>query len=285
VLKTALKPRWIAALVFALAVSWVFVLLSQWQFSASRGDAPPPPAATETMHPLTDVFTPGKPMMAATADQMVSFSGSFVPNKQVLVKNRLDQGRQGYWVVSAFAVDGVKSSSGEQVMIPVVRGWVAAPGDAAPAPAGRADVVGRLLPTEGPEPERAVPGLVPTLSVAELINVWDMPGYSGFVAGIRLGMDGADPDSGTAGTRMAAVEVGPQPQDTPVNWLNIFYAVEWIVFAGFAVFLWWRLVADDYRRRQEALEDAAEASLEEDGAPAADDNNVPATDDNQTTNR
>ncbi|MCG2621733.1 SURF1 family protein [Arthrobacter sp. I2-34] len=276
-LKTALKPRWIAALVLALAVSWVFVLLSQWQFSASQSEAPPPPSATETVHPLTAVFKPGTPMMATTADQMVSFSGRFVPDKQVLVKNRLHEGRQGYWVVSAFAVDGVKSAAGEQVMIPVVRGWVAAPGDAAPAPAGRADVVGRLLPTEGPEPELSVPGQVPTLSVAELINVWDMPGYSGFVAGIKLGIDGADPASQPAGTGMAAVAVGPQPQQTPVNWLNIFYAVEWIVFAGFAVFLWWRLVADDYRRQQEALEDAALATL------AQGQDTAPATDDNQTT--
>ncbi|MFD1212628.1 SURF1 family protein [Arthrobacter sp. GCM10027362] len=276
-LKTALKPRWIAALVFALALSWVFVLLSQWQFSASRSEAPPPPAATETVRPLTEVFTPGVPMTAATADQMVSFTGSFVPGKQVLVRNRLHDGDKGYWVVAAFAVDGVKNQTGEQVMIPVVRGWVAAPGDAEPAPAGRAAVVGRLLPTEAPQPERPVPGQVPTLSVAELVNLWDMPGYSGFVAGIRLGLDGAAPDTGTAGTKLVPVQVGPQPQETPVNWLNIFYAVEWIVFAGFAVFLWWRLVADDYRRQQEALEDAAAATLQPETGPG--------TDDNQTTTR
>ncbi|NKX53698.1 SURF1 family protein [Arthrobacter mobilis] len=259
-LKTALKPRWIAALVFALAVSWVFVLLSQWQFSASRSEGPPPPAATETVRPLTEVFTPAVPMKASTADQMVSFRGSFVPGKQVLVGHRLNEGREGYWVVAAFAVDGVKTQAGEQVMIPVVRGWVASPGDAAPAPAGRADVVGRLLPTEAPEAGPAAPGQVATLSAAQLINLWDMPGYSGFVAGIQLGLDGAAPDAGTAGTKMVPVTVGPQPQETPVNWLNIFYAVEWIVFAGFAVFLWWRLVADDYRRQQEALEDAAHAA-------------------------
>jgi flagellar biosynthesis/type III secretory pathway M-ring protein FliF/YscJ len=39
--------------------------------------------------------------------------------------------------------------------------------------------------------------------------------------------------------------------------MNIFYAVEWVVFAGFAIFLWWRLVADDYRRDLEDAEDAA----------------------------
>jgi hypothetical protein len=28
------------------------------------------------------------------------------------------------------------------------------------------------------------------------------------------------------------------------NLLNIFYAIEWVLFAGFAVFLWYRLVKD-----------------------------------------
>ena len=32
--------------------------------------------------------------------------------------------------------------------------------------------------------------------------------------------------------------------EVSVNLLNLFYAVEWVVFAGFAVFLWYRLVKD-----------------------------------------
>jgi hypothetical protein len=34
--------------------------------------------------------------------------------------------------------------------------------------------------------------------------------------------------------------------------------VEWVVFAGFALFIWWRLVKDDYRRD---LEDALDDEL------------------------
>jgi hypothetical protein len=32
--------------------------------------------------------------------------------------------------------------------------------------------------------------------------------------------------------------------------------VEWIVFAGFALFIWWRLVKDDYQRSLEEHEDS-----------------------------
>ncbi|MCC7128649.1 MAG: SURF1 family protein, partial [Microbacteriaceae bacterium] len=35
-----------------------------------------------------------------------------------------------------------------------------------------------------------------------------------------------------------------------LNLLNLFYAAEWVIFAGFAVFLWWRLVKDAWLREQ-----------------------------------
>jgi hypothetical protein len=34
-------------------------------------------------------------------------------------------------------------------------------------------------------------------------------------------------------------------QPETINWLSAFYFLEWLVFAGFAVFLWWRLVRDE----------------------------------------
>jgi surfeit locus 1 family protein len=40
-----------------------------------------------------------------------------------------------------------------------------------------------------------------------------------------------------------------------LNWLNIFYAVEWVIFAGFAIFLWYRLARDAWERELEELEE------------------------------
>ena len=253
-LKTALQPRWIAGLLFALVISTVFVLLSQWQFSSAESDEPAVPRATEDVRPLTESFTPGKPIFESEADQMVSLTGSFEPDKSVIVDQRLQDGEEGYWVVTAFKVDG--APGGE--VIPVVRGWVAEPGDAEPAPEGKAAVVGRLLPSEAPLAQTPVQGHVPSLSTAELVNLWDTPSYSAFVTAHELTVDGAAPDTG----RMETVLVDAQPEETPVNWLNIFYALEWIVFAGFSVFLWWRLVADDYRRSLE--EDEYEDEYDDD---------------------
>lgn len=241
-LKTALQLRWIAALLFALAVSTVFVLLSQWQFSTAESEPPPSASSTEEVRPLTEVFVPGTQLYGHTADQMVSMAGSFVPGSTVLIDNRLQDGRDGYWVVDAFAVEG----AADDAVMPVVRGWIEEPGSQTPAPVGGAAVVGRLLPPEAPVAQKPADGILPSLASAELINIWDAPGYSAFVTANEITVAGQPASGG-----MELVEVEAQPQETSVNWLNIFYAVEWFVFAGFSVFLWWRLVADAYRRTLE----------------------------------
>ena len=242
-LKTALQPRWIAALLCALAISTVFVFLSQWQFSTAESEPPPAATQTEEVRPLTEVFTPGVEMQGIHADQMVSMTGSFRAEDTVLIDDRLYDGEHGYWVVTAFAVDGAPNGA----VMPVVRGWVAQPEDAVAAPAGDTVVVGRLLPPEGPVPQAPEEGILPSLASAELINVWDTPGYSAFVTANEITVEGEAPQSGD----MRVVDVDAQPQETSVNWMNIFYAIEWVVFAGFSVFLWWRLVADAHRRSQE----------------------------------
>ena len=246
-LKTALQLRWIAALLLALAVSTVFVLLSQWQFSTAESELPPSAENTEAVRPLTEVFTPGVELFGSTADQMVSMTGSFRPDDTVLVENRLYDGNEGFWVVTAFAVDGAPADA----VMPVVRGWVADPDDAVPAPDGEAAVVGRLLPPEAPIPEPSEEGILPSLSSAELINVWDTPGYAAFVTANEITVDGQPAETGN----LRMVDVDAQPQETSVNWMNIFYAIEWVVFAGFSVFLWWRLVADAHRRSLEDNDD------------------------------
>ena len=46
----------------------------------------------------------------------------------------------------------------------------------------------------------------------------------------------------------------PPKTEVSLNLLNVFYAVEWVIFAGFAVFLWYRLVKDAWE--EENLVDA-----------------------------
>jgi surfeit locus 1 family protein len=36
-----------------------------------------------------------------------------------------------------------------------------------------------------------------------------------------------------------------------LNLLNVFYAIEWVIFGGFAIYLWYRLVRDAVERDDE----------------------------------
>lgn len=266
--KTALKPRWIAGLVFAFLVSGVFVLLSQWQFGRSTTPEVPDNPATEQAQALTGTLQPGDFFPGSVADQMVTADGSYDPAKQVLVPDRLKNGQSGYWVVSAFAVTGAPVLSGSaataQTWIPVARGWVAEPDDAGAPPSGAVKLTGRLLPSESPLPATApAPGQASAVSVAELINYWDVSSYPGFVAATSEVVDGTDVSAAAVSGALLPLEIGPQPPAQQVNWLNLFYSLEWVVFAGFALFIWWRLVKDDYRRDlEEELDDEAHHEAE-----------------------
>ena len=94
---------------------------------------------------------------------------------------------------------------------------------------------GRYLPTESPQQSDFEAGERSALAVADLVNDWlDFDGavYGGFVVSAEAPA-GLDPI------------VADAPQRTAVlNWLNVFYAIEWALFAGFAIYLWYRLVCD-----------------------------------------
>ena len=65
----------------------------------------------------------------------------------------------------------------------MARGWVADPAEAGAPPSGTIELTGRLLPSEAPLPNTAPePGRATAVSVAELINVWEISSYPGFVA-------------------------------------------------------------------------------------------------------
>ncbi|MGM9472223.1 SURF1 family protein [Pseudarthrobacter sp. YS3] len=261
--KTALKPRWIAGLLFAILISGVFVLLSQWQFGRSTQPELPANPATEQAKALTDTLQPGAFFPGSVADQMITAEGSYDPARQVLVPDRLKNGKSGYWVVSAFAVSGAPALSGvaasPRTWIPVARGWVSDPADAGTPPSGAVKLTGRLLPSESPLPATSPePGRATAVSVAELINYWDVSSYPGFVAATAELVEGSDVSAAAVPGALLPLEIGPQPPAQQVNWLNLFYSLEWVVFAGFALFIWWRLVKDDYRRDlEEELDDEA----------------------------
>lgn len=239
------------------------MLLSQWQFGRSTRAEAPVSTGTEDPRPLTAVLKPGEFFPGSVADQVVTATGRYDPQKQVLVPNRINGGAKGFWIVSAFAVQGAPALTGAgatpETWVPVARGWVADAADAPAPPSGTVELTGRLIPSEAPLPNAdAGTGRATAVSVAELINLWDVSSYPGFVAASAERAAGAD----VAVTgQVRPLNIAPQPPAQTVNWLNLFYAAEWVVFAGFALFIWWRLVKDDYRRDLEDAQDEEAARV------------------------
>lgn len=258
-----LRPRWIAALLLALAIAAGFAVLGQWQLARAISSGEVVERSTETVQPLSETVSPDGPPAKVAEGQMVETTGSFVPGDEQIITGRHNGGETGYWVVSHFVTD-------EGASIAVARGWTA---DADRAAAVRdrlatemsilslQPLTGRFLSSEAPDlpDEDADPHTMTTVSTAALINLWanwsDQSVYQGYI------VDTVAPDG-------LAVIDSPEPEvEVPLNWLNIFYALEWVLFAGFAVFLWYRLVRDAWEREVEEAEIAAAADAS--AAPSA----------------
>jgi len=254
--EVARRPRWIALLVFALVVSGIFGLLAQWQIERSVEGSQTVNAETETTKPLGEEFAPQTAFPERLAAQRVEVTGTFVPADTMVVGDRVDEGRTGWWLVGRLVDDASGAS------LPVALGWsadeVAARDAAASVPSGddRVALTGRLMPTESPSTSDYEADRVTAVSSAMLANEWSDLG-----AGIYNGYLVADDAAGG----LEAVHAPAPLESTQLNWLNVFYAVEWVVFAGFAIFLWFRLVRDRFEREvDEAAELAEEARLDVD---------------------
>jgi len=259
-IRTMLRPRWILALLLALAVAAGFAALGRWQLERAVASGVVAPKSTETVTPLVDVVTPGGAPRDAVTGQLVTVDGSYVPGDEQLISDRSNDGTNGYWVVSHFIVGAAGSSSSSAgASIAVARGWAPVEATArstmdglAATPANQAITLsGRFLPTEAPVIPAAGgdPHSMTTVSTAALINLW--AGFDGAEVYPGYIVDGA------AASGLALIDSPAPITDASLNWLNIFYAVEWVVFAGFAVFLWYRLVRDAWEREEELREEAA----------------------------
>ncbi|MEO6942443.1 MAG: SURF1 family cytochrome oxidase biogenesis protein [Terrimesophilobacter sp.] len=234
--KIALRPRWIAALLLALAVAAGFALLSQWQLSRSVSTGAVVERPTETTLPLTEIAKPQVPLRSAADGQRVSVSGTYLPHDTIVLSDRLNRGVNGYWVVGHLNADGAG--------VAVALGWTPSKSEAETAAlafsGGDAHVTGRLVADEGPQTADFQGGKLSTLSMGAMVNIWSTPDSAGVYNGYIVS---ATPIAG-----LVKIDAPKPITDVELNWLNLFYAAEWVIFAGFAIFLWWRLVRDVWER-------------------------------------
>jgi cytochrome oxidase assembly protein ShyY1 len=263
-----LRPRWIALLLFALVVAGVFAWLGQWQLSSAIDTDPMPAGATEQVRPLEDVVEPGQYLEEPLVGQRVEVAGRWVPGDFIVVSSRFNDDVEGFWVTGQFRVE-----ANEPTSIAVAVGWAptreradaavealdrAARSPLAPGASAPLELTGRVISDEGPAlpPAGADPLEQTRMSPAALLSRWHEPDGSP-VAAIdvyRPYLTSTDPTGALTEAGLDAIS-SPAPElGSPINWLNIFYAAEWAIFAGFAFYLWYRLAKDAWQREVEELE-------------------------------
>jgi cytochrome oxidase assembly protein ShyY1 len=235
-------------LVLCAAFGW----LGSWQLGVAR-DRGQEKALRELAGrpaaPIAQVLQPQQGFPVSADGRSVVAHGAYDPSRQVLVADRLQHGRSGWWVVGALRTD-----SG--AWLPAVRGWVATPDDARAAaghaPSGALEVDGVLQPDDASPDTLADPGSdrLTALDAAELVNRWGSPIYNGFLVVTQERLD--DASVGTGAGQPERVPP-PRPQPGGLAWRNAAYAVQWWVFAGFALVVWWKMVRQDERDQRARL--------------------------------
>ena len=124
----------------------------------------------------------------------------------------------------------------------MVLGWTADP-DAAPAPPqGTGEVIGWLQPTDGTgetDTDRT-DDVIPQVRTADLIQHVEQDLYGAYAV---LDHDRSPVVPGADALEPADLEQLPPPAGG-TGLRNLLYALEWVVFGGFAGFVWWRYVRD-----------------------------------------
>ncbi len=259
----ARRPRWIAALTLALVVAAGFAGLSQWQLARAVATGTVIERNTETSVPVENVAKPQAPVTSRANAQVVTATGRWNAGDYSLVSNRLNRGVMGYWVVGHFSAG---LDSGTTAGLAVAVGWSVDRAGATSAlkALGKeaslavVPIEGRYIPAEGPQDSDFEHGKLSTMTPGAFLNTWKTPDAAGVYGGYLT--------SAVAAPGLTRIDSPKPSSDVEVNLLNIFYAVEWVVFAGFAIFLWYRLVRDAWEREQE---EAAEASAAEGTAAGA----------------
>ncbi|MFM5905537.1 MAG: SURF1 family cytochrome oxidase biogenesis protein [Micrococcales bacterium] len=239
--QVASRPKWVGGLFLALAMAAVCALLAQWQLGRSFEQA-----ATELTQtvakPIDSLIRPGLPVQPYSVGSLVEANVMLDLRNVYVVANRVQRnGQAGFWVVA-------NSRTIDAAMLTVAVGFAPSREEALKAreqleasvqAQAFLPVRGLLGSSEPPQLTRGAGSVVlESLSVGQLVNLYKGDTSATYPLFLIL----QEPSKVPAG--LEPITVKPVPTDVQVNWLSAFYAIEWILFCGFSVFLWWRLVRD-----------------------------------------
>ncbi|MFI9487695.1 SURF1 family protein [Promicromonospora sp. NPDC052451] len=252
-LQVARQPRMIGLLLVFVLAALVCGRLGAWQLDRAyeRAELAAQQEAAEAVAAgpawLGDVLAPQESFSGELVGREVRVAGEFEPDGSLLVPGRALEGRTGYLVLTPFRVtdDGTGGASWADLsgapVLAVVQGWVETPADAAALvlPEGETTLTGWLQMGESTAGSAAVvDGRTEHIALSALVNEWGGPIYTGYL--VATEGPGSPQDGGVAALPRPTIDGG-----SGANLQNIFYALQWWLFGGFAVLLWIRLVRDE----------------------------------------
>jgi cytochrome oxidase assembly protein ShyY1 len=226
-------PRRLGFHVLTVLAVLVCVVAARWQWDrANRSEADAVPEGQVVA--LTDLDPP-----SAFSGMRVAITGEFDPAHEVLVEPRARDGQAGAWVLTPMRPSGALQDPAA-TPVAVVRGWVPAGQTPAPPPPGTVEVEGVLVADARLPGAAVAAGNPPTLPVVDTGALSAHAGYpvrSGWYALTAMRPAGEGQPLPLQVTELPGADVG-------LNWRNAAYALQWVVFAGFALFFWNRFRRD-----------------------------------------
>ena len=223
-LQRYLAPRALVLLVVALALIVAMIWLGWWQLG-SYDDQQERDARNQMMRSpvaLDEALGADSGFPSASVGRPVEATGTYVVGEQLYVRR---EDGQPFDVVTPLVTD-----AGSAIL--VVRG--SSREASAQAPSGTIDVRGVLQPSETAGAPLDENRLTDGIRIASLVPDVTEDLYAGYLILTRSAP--ADPLSPVA-----------PPLTDPSPWAgirNLLYAIQWWLFAGFVVFMWWRVVND-----------------------------------------
>ncbi|GAA2833296.1 SURF1 family protein [Kribbella solani] len=242
--RIVLTPRWSGLLALALAIAAVMSVLGVWQLDVYHSKTANATAKRAEGAPvsLQSLFSIDEGLPSKAVGRRVTVEGTWGPAAdQVLIANRSQGGRDGFWVASPVKLD---ASGG----VMVVRGWVPSVSDpAVKAPTGTVRLTGAVVASEAEDSsgDAAKGRVLSSLRIPTIVHMVDYRLYDAFVVETSL-------DAGVVPAPAPAAVTPPPPPTEQAGLRNVAYAFQWWVFAAFTLWMWGRMVIDAHRSQGES---------------------------------
>lgn len=258
-MRVALRPKNLAVLALMLCAAVVSALLANWQWERAIS-AIEVKGENEVIQPvaLAEVLELDSALTNQLQGRLVVLEGKIEADKYFISPNRQIDGKNAALIVVSFLnTDATK--------IPVALGWFESAADLTAfsqldIESPKLRLVARLEAGEEATLSRSKTDvwLRETISPPLLVNEWGAPMYSAFAALTAEAKAQMAPEDlaelekvlaeieSETGITIHEMPIAENSFSKGINFQNFGYMLQWILFAAFFIYIWWRKVRTEY---------------------------------------